>query len=101
MVYEIPEVISLLVVLGGYPLIILDFRRHRNLLPFFVAYTLLVLGTASTVLEGFYFESIFNFVEHFFGIMTAGLAFALTAYLSNRQIERAREKGRKAGEAIR
>ena len=86
MALEIGEVISLIIAVIGYLVLLIEFKRNRNLLHIFLAYTFLLVGTVTTVAEGFYLPDILNFVEHSVGSALAGLAFGATAYLANKKI---------------
>jgi uncharacterized sodium:solute symporter family permease YidK len=89
----------------------IDFIRHRELKYIFVAYfclvmsagvialqdfySIVIVGTAISTLEDFYYNIGLDFAFHFFGITMAGLLFAKTAYSSNSRIIAIKQKTRR------
>lgn len=86
MVYETGEIVSLVIALIGYFILLTEFRKNKNLLHLFLAYTFLLVGAIATVVEGFYLRTISNYIEHSVGMALAGLAFGLTAFLAHKKI---------------
>ena len=84
--FETGEAVSLFVALIGYLILLIEFKHQKNLLHLFLAYTLVLIGSISTVVESFYFSAIFNHIEHIIGSALAGIAFAVTTFLAHKKI---------------
>lgn len=86
MAFEIGEIISLAIALIGYVILSFQYKTNKNLFTLFVAYTLLLIGTITTVVEGYYLASSLNFIEHLLGSAAAGIAFMIVAWVSGKSI---------------
>jgi hypothetical protein len=93
----VTEDISLILAIIGYMIILIVFKKYRNLFHLFIAYTFLFAGVVLTVAENYFFPEIFNMFEHLF-ITLASLTFGYTTFLSYKKIvlvqQRLREKAR-------
>lgn len=89
----IQELLSLIIVMLGYPFIIIDLSRHKRSWPFFLAYSLLLISAAANLVRGSVGRGPFILLKHVLGIMVTGIIFACTAYLANKRIKRAKELG--------
>ncbi|MFQ5910317.1 MAG: hypothetical protein ACE5IJ_06305 [Thermoplasmata archaeon] len=99
---ELLELVGLSAIGAGLIPVVQDFRTSGvALIPYLTAYVLLAVGAVATVLEGVLLYEILNFVEHFFGVTTAAVAFLFTTYLSHKHIRDTKKKGKRFGRMIR
>lgn len=82
--FEPLEIVVLLVALAGLVPVLTQYREQTKL--FAVGYVLLVLSAIATNLEGVVLADLLNFVEHSAGIMGAGIAFCVAAYVRRQDV---------------
>lgn len=84
--FEPAELVVLVVALVGLLPILTYYREETRWLTF--AYGFLLIGAVATNLEAVVLPGVVNLGEHVLGVMGAGVAFAVAAYMHRRdQIE--------------
>ncbi|KDE58445.2 hypothetical protein EL22_04730 [Halostagnicola sp. A56] len=71
-------IVLVIALIGVIPVII---YRNQTSQWFVLCYCCLFIGAIATNFENVVFGTLLNFVEHIFGNMGAGIAFAVAAYL--------------------
>ncbi|WP_424004648.1 hypothetical protein ACOZ4I_08015 [Haloarcula salina] len=76
-------VLPIIALIGLVP-VLLRYRRSSRL--FVVGYMLLIVATVVTNVENLFLPTVLNYIEHYFGLMGAGLAFLFAAYIRRKQV---------------
>ena len=74
--FEILEFIAMLIVICPFSFAYYILKRRKDMIPLLPGTTFLVLSYVCTNLEAFAAPDVFNFLEHFF-IMLTGISFLL------------------------
>ena len=75
-------IVLVIALVGLIPVII---YRNKTSQWFILCYGCLFIGAMATNFENVVFGTLLNFVEHIFGNMGAGIAFAVAAYMYRRR----------------
>ena len=94
------EFTAMLIVFVGLYFVLKDFRKHREIWPFLLAYLFFLGGAIATNIEAIILPEALNLFEHGVGYLGSAIVFLYTAVRANRKIHKLRDSALKAVGAL-